>query len=85
MALRDGRRRCKPPLITFANNVFHAAALGRKLSREVDFWPTLPPLRPTNARPGSPEKITELSVRLVMGRELWDPQDATLDDFDDGR
>jgi hypothetical protein len=82
MALRDGKRRCKPPL-AFANNVFHAANLGRKLSRDVDFWPTLPPLHPTSARPGSPEKICELSVRLVMGRELWHPRDMHVDDFDD--
>jgi hypothetical protein len=37
-----------------------------------------PALEPTDARPGSPEKILVLARRLELGQELWHPGDATF-------
>jgi len=39
----------------------------------------VPPPFPTNALPGSPEKIQVLTQRLEHGFDLWHPNDATLD------
>jgi len=39
----------------------------------------MPPPFPTNAAPGSPEKIVVLTQRLEQGFDLWHPNDATLD------
>jgi hypothetical protein len=37
-----------------------------------------PAMRPTNAPPGSPEKILVLARRAELGQELWHPHDATF-------
>jgi len=37
------------------------------------------PAGPTAALPGSPEKITVLEQRALLGLELWHPDDAILD------
>lgn len=37
-----------------------------------------PPTFPTQARPGSPEKIAVLSERVRSRVSLWHPEDATL-------
>jgi hypothetical protein len=39
---------------------------------------TLPAL-PTNALPGTPEKVTVLEERARMRQSLWHPDDATLE------
>ncbi|MSU76660.1 MAG: hypothetical protein EXS16_01055 [Gemmataceae bacterium] len=36
------------------------------------------PTFPTQARPGSPEKIAVLAERVRQGVALWHPEDATL-------
>lgn len=37
------------------------------------------PTRPTQARPGSPEKVAILEERARLQQELWHPSDAPLD------
>lgn len=37
-----------------------------------------PLAEPTQAEPGSPEKVAELARRLEAGQELWHPLDARL-------
>jgi hypothetical protein len=39
--------------------------------------PTIDPRQPTEARPGSPEKIEVLRQRNAVGLPLWNPQDRT--------
>jgi hypothetical protein len=39
----------------------------------------MPPPFPTNAAPGSPEKILVLTQRVEQGFDLWHPNDATMD------
>lgn len=39
-----------------------------------------PPAAPTQALPGSPEKIAVLAERARLGHQLWHPKDATLED-----
>jgi hypothetical protein len=39
-----------------------------------------PALQPTDARPGSPEKILVLGRRAELGQELWHPDDATWEE-----
>jgi hypothetical protein len=38
-----------------------------------------PALRPTDAPPGSPEKVLVLASRAALGQELWHPDDATFE------
>lgn len=37
-----------------------------------------PPLCPTDAPPGSLEKVAVLSERAALGQDLWHPHDATF-------
>ena len=37
------------------------------------------PLRPTDALPGSPEKVAVLEQRARLGVSLWHPDDAPMD------
>jgi hypothetical protein len=37
------------------------------------------PAAPTDALPGSPEKVTILELRAKLKQDLWHPLDATLD------
>jgi hypothetical protein len=41
-------------------------------------WPIEPP-EPTNALPGSPEKVAILESRARRGVSLWHPKDAPMD------
>jgi hypothetical protein len=41
-------------------------------------WP-VPPPEPTNAAPGSAEKVAVLERRARLGVSLWHPKDALLD------
>jgi hypothetical protein len=41
-------------------------------------WAVEPP-EPTNALPGSPEKVDILERRARMGLSLWHPNDAPMD------
>jgi hypothetical protein len=38
-----------------------------------------PPGAPTDALPGTPEKVAILELRAKLRQELWHPLDATLD------
>jgi hypothetical protein len=37
-----------------------------------------PPLAPTRALPGSPEKVAVLRERFRLGQALWHPLDASM-------
>lgn len=43
------------------------------------FRRSLPPPFPTDALPGTPEKIAVLAERARLGQELWHPEDAPCD------
>jgi len=64
-------------------NVFAAVrqSLTSHAQREADFAPRADPddpaWQPTEARPGSPEKIAVLCRRLEAGVPLWHPGDRT--------
>ena len=52
---------------------------GRRLPEDAPSEAALPlPARPTDAAPGSPEKIDVLARRLRSGRQLFHPEDAPL-------
>jgi hypothetical protein len=40
-------------------------------------WPTAAPAVPTDARPGTPEKIAVLAARAERDEELWHPEDLS--------
>lgn len=41
--------------------------------------PTSPPREPTDARPGTAEKVAVLASRVLAGEELWHPMDRRMD------
>jgi hypothetical protein len=43
-----------------------------------DVFEARPGRQPTQARPGSPEKLAVLADRLARGEDLWHAEDATL-------
>ena len=43
------------------------------------FLRSKPPLQPTNALPGSLEKVLVLCQRAALGQDLWHVDDATLE------
>lgn len=49
----------------------------RVLGHEMDFEPLLIPT-PTGARPGSPEKVEVLRMRLINGEDLYHPSDERI-------
>lgn len=62
--------------VRFAPRPFDRAACGRR--RGVGNGNHRRPLpEPTDARPGTPEKLAVLAHRAVAGNELWHPDDAT--------
>jgi hypothetical protein len=48
----------------------------RKLDSQVE--PVLRPCQPTEAKPGSPEKIAILEARFAAGQALWNEDDPTV-------
>jgi hypothetical protein len=65
---RPDVRQRYPPKIAFVRHS-HGTAVG----------PRRLPLFPTQALPGTPEKIAVLTQRAGLGLELWHPEDALLD------
>lgn len=65
-------RRCYPSESIFARGktADDAAVLGRRM-----------PAQPTDAPPGSPEKLAELEARAARREALWHPRDALVGDL----
>jgi hypothetical protein len=50
---------------------------GRRGTGNFSSWAPLPPF-PTQALPGTPEKIALLAERVRLQQSLWHPEDATF-------
>lgn len=76
MALNTRFRLGRKPVLVSADNVFEAVKKGQQVDREVDWEPRGIAPSPTRALPGSPEKISVLTMRAMLGYELWHPEDG---------
>ena len=61
-------------MISRPRNLFETIT---ELGHDLDFEPLLIPT-PTAARPGSPEKVEILRMRLVNGEDLYHPNDERI-------